>query len=155
MLERMFKGPLDGNAGAPGDAMSDRSVHVKTPARVGSRPRALAASVATVPSTFGELTAALGRTRSGVPHEVFLRGTAPGSDASTVVEAIARLASLALQLPSSVTPAARLDWVIEALSTVPGPRSSGAANPGSLPAAVAAALASAAAASVHPRTTAE
>ncbi len=109
--------------------------------RVATRPRALAASVATVPTVFGELTAALGRTRGGAPHEVFLRGAAPGSDASTLVEAFARLASLTLQMPSTVSPSARLTSILEALSTVPGSQSTADGNAGSLPAAVAAAIA--------------
>lgn len=108
-----------------------------------SSPRAMAATVATVPTTFGDVTAALSRTRGGVPHEVFLRGAAPGSDAATIVEAIARLASFALQLPSTVPPTVRLQSIIQALAAVPGTRPSSSGVAGSIPSAVAAALASA------------
>ena len=108
-----------------------------------SSPRAMAATVATVATTFGNVTAAVGRTRAGVPHEVFLRGAAPGSDAATIVEAIARLASFALQLPSTVPATVRLQSIIEALAAIPGTRPSSPGVAGSIPSAVAAALASA------------
>lgn len=112
--------------------------------KVESYPRAMAATVATVTTTFGEVTAAVSRTQGGAPHEVFLRGAAPGSDAATIVEAIARLASFALQLPSTVSPNARLQSIIQALDSLPGTRPSSPGVAGSIPSAVASALASAA-----------
>lgn len=111
--------------------------------------------MASVATTFGEVTAAVVRTRSGAPHEVFLRGAAPGSDAATIVEAIARLASLVLQLPTPVPTADRLDRIIQALAGVHGTRPTTPSVAGSIPVAVAAALASAFGTSPRPSATTE
>ena len=120
--------------------MREESITTRRNEGAPSRPRRLVASVATVVTTFGEVTAAIGQTASGAPHEVFLRGTAPGSDAATVVEAIARLASLALQLPSVVPPQERLRSIIEVLDGLSGAHPTSSMVIGSIPVAVAVAL---------------
>jgi hypothetical protein len=73
---------------------------------------------------------------------MFLREGAPGSDA-TIVQAIARLASIALQLASQVPPDDRLASIIHALAGVPGTRPKSSRIAGSIPIAVAGALATA------------
>ncbi|MGC9523641.1 MAG: adenosylcobalamin-dependent ribonucleoside-diphosphate reductase [Anaerolineae bacterium] len=61
----------------------------------------------------------------GEPFEVFLNVGKAGSDTAAVAEAIGRLISLTLRLPSSLPPRARLNEVVEQLAGIGGRRPMG------------------------------
>ncbi len=106
----------------------------------GAHPAIGASSTATVWSPFGALRASVRVDRVGSPREVSLRAAKPGSDAATIVEALGRLASFAIQMPSTVSPAARLKAVIAELEGFAGARRGSPGMATSLPAAAAMAL---------------
>ncbi|MDH7485460.1 MAG: adenosylcobalamin-dependent ribonucleoside-diphosphate reductase [Anaerolineae bacterium] len=80
---------------------------------------------------------------AGQPFEVFLNVGKAGSDTAAVSEALGRLVSLILRLPSTLTPQARLRQIIDQLAGIGGGRSLGfgANRVRSLPDAVAQVLA--------------
>jgi ribonucleoside-diphosphate reductase alpha chain len=59
------------------------------------------------------------------PFEVFLNVGKAGSDVAAVSEALGRLISLALRLPSPMSPVERLEFVVEQLAGIGGGRSMG------------------------------
>lgn len=79
----------------------------------------------------------------GQPFEVFLNVGKAGSDTAAVSEALGRLVSLILRLPSTLTPQARLRQIIDQLAGIGGgrPLGFGANRVRSLPDAVAQVLA--------------
>ncbi|MBC8449449.1 MAG: adenosylcobalamin-dependent ribonucleoside-diphosphate reductase [Chloroflexi bacterium] len=80
---------------------------------------------------------------AGQPFEVFLNVGKAGSDTAAVSEALGRLMSLVLRLPSTLTPQARLRQVLDQLAGIGGgrPLGFGANRVRSLPDAVAQVLA--------------
>ncbi len=80
---------------------------------------------------------------AGQPFEVFLNVGKAGSDTAAVSEALGRLMSLILRLPSTLSPQARLQQVMEQLAGIGGgrPMGFGADRVRSLPDAVAQVLA--------------
>jgi ribonucleoside-diphosphate reductase alpha chain len=79
----------------------------------------------------------------GEPFEVFVQVGKGGSDTMAVAEALGRLVSLVLRLPSPLTPRRRLEEAISQLSRIGGgqPTGFGAAKVLSLPDALARTLA--------------
>jgi ribonucleoside-diphosphate reductase alpha chain len=79
----------------------------------------------------------------GEPFEVFVQVGKAGSDTMAVAEALGRLISLVLRLPSPLTPRRRLEEAISQLSRIGGgqPTGFGAAKVLSLPDALARTLA--------------
>ncbi|MBI5303101.1 MAG: ribonucleoside reductase class II [Chloroflexi bacterium] len=65
------------------------------------------------------------RNGNGEPFEVFCNVGKAGSDTAAVSEAIGRLVSLALRLPSPLTPTERLEEVVKQLSGIGGGRPMG------------------------------
>jgi ribonucleoside-diphosphate reductase alpha chain len=59
------------------------------------------------------------------PFEVFITTALAGSDISRISEALARLISYILQIPSSISPLARLKEVIRQMRNIGGSRSMG------------------------------
>ncbi len=59
------------------------------------------------------------------PFEVFITTAKAGSDISRISEALARLISYILQMPSSISPLARLKEVIRQMRNIGGSRSMG------------------------------
>jgi len=74
-------------------------------------------------------------TEDGEPFEVFVQVGKGGSDTMAVAEALGRLISLTLRLPSPLTPQRRLEEVISQLSRIGGaqPMGFGAGKVLSLP----------------------
>jgi len=58
----------------------------------------------------------------GQPFEVFCNVGKAGSDTAAVAEAIGRLISLCLRLPSPLTPRERLERIVDQLAGIGGPR---------------------------------
>jgi hypothetical protein len=88
--------------------------------RVISRPEVLAGRTIRVRSPFGTVYVTLNEDRNGMPFEVFVNTGKCGSDVAADAEAIGRLCSLLLCLPSSVSEAERIRWIIDNLNGIGG-----------------------------------
>jgi ribonucleoside-diphosphate reductase alpha chain len=109
------------------------TISAVAPATAGPAPR-LTPRPAAVPSLTYRVDTALGTMfvtvtaagaaggSRGSPLEVFVQVGKAGSDAAAVTEAIGRLISLVLRLPSAVGPTARLREVADQLAGVGGTR---------------------------------
>lgn len=118
-------------------AMSDAAL-VKKP-----RPRAVHGSTYEIATPLGKAYVTVNRNGEGEPFEVFCNVGKAGSDTAAVSEAIGRLISLALRLPSPMSPTERLKEIVDQLSGIGGGRSLGfgARRVRSLPDGIAQALA--------------
>ncbi len=107
------------------------------------RPRRLQGSTYRVATPLGKAYITVNRNGEGEPFEVFLNVGKAGSDTAAVSEAIGRLISLCLRLPSSLTGTERLEQIVEELRGIGGPRALGfgAQQVRSLPDGIAQALA--------------
>ncbi len=92
--------------------------------RVGgtARPEILSGRTFRVKSPFGTVFVTLNENEDGTPSELFLNTGKCGSDVSADAEAIGRLCSLVLAMPSSVPRSERIEWIIQNLSGIGGSR---------------------------------
>ena|SRR5687768_4242246 len=112
------------------------------PARPADRVAVLFGTTRTVETPYGSVLVTVNETASGEPTEVFVRAGQTGSDLAGFAEAIGRLCTLCLRLPSTSPPAARLDLIADELVGIGGaPGASSGRGVRSLPDAVARALA--------------
>jgi ribonucleoside-diphosphate reductase alpha chain len=120
-------------AGAPEetDALDDRVVR--------PRPHSLAGATYRMETPIGTAFVTVNQTPGGDPFEVFVQVGKAGSDTMAVAEALGRLISLVLRLPSPLSPRRRLEEVISQLAWIGGgqPTGFGAAKVLSLPDALA------------------
>ena len=120
-------------AGAPEatDALDDRVVR--------PRPHSLAGATYRMETPIGTAFVTVNETPGGDPFEVFVQVGKAGSDTMAVAEALGRLISLVLRLPSPLSPRRRLEEVISQLAWIGGgqPTGFGAAKVLSLPDALA------------------
>lgn len=86
------------------------------------RPRAAEGITYRMPTPLGTMFTTVTRNASGQPFEVFLQVGKAGSDTAAVTEALGRLISLTLRLPSSLSPAERLQEVVDQLAGIGGGR---------------------------------
>jgi ribonucleoside-diphosphate reductase alpha chain len=103
------------------------------------RPEILPGQTIRVRSRFGTVYVTLNENCEGVPSEIFLNTGKCGSDLAAHAEAIGRLCSLLLLLPSSVSEVQRIEWIIKNLSGIGGTKNS-PAEAHSVPDALAVAL---------------
>lgn len=89
------------------------------------RPQKLAGVTYRIATPVGTAFITLNENGEGQPFEVFLNVGKAGSDIAAVAEAIGRLISLLLRLPSSVPPAERLRQVVDQLHGIGGGRALG------------------------------
>ena len=89
------------------------------------RPRALRGATYEVATPLGKAFVTVNRNGDDQPFEVFCNVGKAGSDTAAVSEAIGRLISLCLRLPSPMTPVERLDQVIDQLACIGGGRPMG------------------------------
>lgn len=89
------------------------------------RPRAAEGITYRMPTPLGTMFTTVTRNGGGQPFEVFLQVGKAGSDTAAVTEALGRLISLVLRLPSPLSPAERLQEVVEQLSGIGGGRQLG------------------------------
>jgi ribonucleoside-diphosphate reductase alpha chain len=92
------------------------------PAVVKPRPRSLAGRTYRVETPLGTAYVVVNETGAGDPFEVFVSVGKAGSDTMAVAEAMGRLISLALRLPSPLSPRRRLEEVIAQLAGIGGGR---------------------------------
>lgn len=107
------------------------------------RPRWLPGRTYRVPTPLGTAFITINENGGGQPFEVFMNVGKAGSDTAAVAEALGRLISLVLRLPSPMSAMTRLRQVIDQLSGIGGgrPMGFGAQRVRSLPDGVAQALA--------------
>jgi ribonucleoside-diphosphate reductase alpha chain len=114
-----------------------------TPAVIRPRPRSLNGSTYRTETPIGTAFITVNETTDSDPFEVFVQVGKGGSDTMAVAEALGRLISLVLRLPSPLTAQRRLEEVISQLSRIGGgqPTGFGPAKILSLPDALARTLA--------------
>src|SRR5207244_1965988 len=113
------------------------------PAIIRPRPRSLKGSTYRSETPIGTAFITVNETPDGEPFEVFVQVGKGGSDTMAVAEALGRLISLTLRLPSPLSAQRRLEEVISQLSRIGGgqPTGFGPAKILSLPDALARTLA--------------
>jgi ribonucleoside-diphosphate reductase alpha chain len=113
------------------------------PAVIKPRPHSLAGHTYRMQTPIGTAFITVNDTPDGEPFEVFVQVGKGGSDTMAVAEALGRLISLILRLPSSLSPKRRLEETISQLSRIGGgqPTGFGASKILSLPDALARVLA--------------
>jgi ribonucleoside-diphosphate reductase alpha chain len=113
------------------------------PAVIKPRPQRLEGSTYRKETPIGTAFITVNQTAGGEPFEVFLQVGKAGSDTMAVAEALGRLISLTLRLPSPLSPQRRLEEVISQLTRIGGgqPTGFGPAKVLSLPDAIARTLA--------------
>ena len=89
------------------------------------RPRAAEGITYRMPTPLGTMFLTVTRNGGGQPFEVFMQVGKAGSDTAAVTEALGRLISLALRLPSPLSPAERLQEVVDQLAGIGGGRQLG------------------------------
>jgi ribonucleoside-diphosphate reductase alpha chain len=108
--------------GAKGTEREAAAVPVARPAVVKPRPRSLSGRTHRVETPLGTAYIVVNETEDGEPFEVFVSVGKAGSDTMAVAEAMGRLISLALRLPSPLSPRRRLDEIIAQLTGIGGGR---------------------------------
>ena len=113
------------------------------PAVIRPRPHSLSGSTYRMETPIGTAFITVNETTEGEPFEVFVQVGKGGSDTMAVAEALGRLISLVLRLPSPFSATRRLEEVISQLSRIGGgqPTGFGTAKVLSLPDALARTLA--------------
>jgi ribonucleoside-diphosphate reductase alpha chain len=124
------------NVGVGGDATAAPAIDDRV---VRPRPHSLAGATYRMETPIGTAFVTVNETPGGDPFEVFVQVGKAGSDTMAVAEALGRLISLALRLPSPLSPRRRLEEVISQLAWIGGgqPTGFGAAKVLSLPDALA------------------
>jgi ribonucleoside-diphosphate reductase alpha chain len=89
------------------------------------RPRQMVGTTYRIATPLGKAYVTVNRTGAGEPFEVFVNLGKAGSDLSADAEAIGRLISLTLRLPSPLDSEERLDQVVQELSGIGGSRAVG------------------------------
>jgi ribonucleoside-diphosphate reductase alpha chain len=89
------------------------------------RPHSLAGSTYRMETPIGTAFVTVNDTAGGEPFEVFVQVGKAGSDTMAVAEALGRLVSLVLRLPSPLSPSRRLEEVISQLSRIGGGQPTG------------------------------
>ena len=107
------------------------------------RPRAVHGTTHEIATPLGKAFVTVNRNGEDQPFEVFCNVGKAGSDTAAVSEAIGRLISLALRLPSPMSPTERLQEIVDQLGGIGGgrPMGFGARRVRSLPDGIAQALA--------------
>jgi ribonucleoside-diphosphate reductase alpha chain len=89
------------------------------------RPRRLPGYTFTVNTPLGKAFVTINENGGSQPFEVFINTAKAGSDTAAVSEAIGRLVSYVLRLPSPIAPRERLEEVVNQLNGIGGGRSLG------------------------------
>ena len=130
--------------GDPGkDALEEHEGVAHVPTTVTPRPRTLRGVTFRVDTPLGTGYVHVNQNTSGEPFEVFLNVGKAGSDVQADAEALGRLISLILRMPSPLTPRERVEEIVKQLDRIGGRRDAGM-GPGrvrSIPDAIAQVLA--------------
>lgn len=88
------------------------------------RPRVLPGITYHIQTPLGDAYITVNENNDGQPFEVFVNSAKAGSETAAVSEAIGRLISYILRMPSAVEPRIRIKEVYDLLQTIGGVRSS-------------------------------
>jgi ribonucleoside-diphosphate reductase alpha chain len=110
-----------GTKGAKGDKRGEAPTTAPT-AVVKPRPRSLTGRTYRVETPLGTAYTVVNEHGDGEPFEVFVSVGKAGSDTMAVAEAMGRLISLALRMPSPLSPKRRLEEIVAQLSGIGGGR---------------------------------
>jgi len=113
---------LGTKSGKGGEARDAAPTVAPVPAVVKPRPRSLSGRTYRVETPLGTAYVVVNETQEGEPFEVFVSVGKAGSDTMAVAEAMGRLISLALRLPSPLSPRRRLAEIIAQLAGIGGGR---------------------------------
>jgi ribonucleoside-diphosphate reductase alpha chain len=116
---------LNVGVGAKKDKEPAVAVAVPGPAVIRPRPHSLKGSTYRMETPIGTAFITVNETPEADPFEVFVQVGKGGSDTMAVAEALGRLISLTLRLPSPLSPKRRLEEVISQLSRIGGGSSMG------------------------------
>jgi ribonucleoside-diphosphate reductase alpha chain len=109
--------------------LEDSSLTVSEPTwsqdKIKPRPRIVAGHTYRAETPLGTAFVTVNRNGANEPFEVFLNVGKAGSDTSALAEAIGRLVSLVLRLPSSLSPTVRMREVVSQLFGIGGGRQLG------------------------------
>jgi ribonucleoside-diphosphate reductase alpha chain len=108
------------NVGVAAKADKASAAPAAGPAVVKPRPHSLKGSTYRMETPIGTAFITVNETPEGDPFEVFVQVGKGGSDTMAVAEALGRLISLALRMPSPLTPRRRLEEVISQLARIGG-----------------------------------
>ncbi|MGC9349696.1 MAG: adenosylcobalamin-dependent ribonucleoside-diphosphate reductase [Anaerolineae bacterium] len=114
---------VSATASVPTNAATTPKLHPYTHIR--PRPRSLRGVTYQAQTPLGTAYVTLNTNGMDQPFEVFLNVGKAGSDTAAVAEAIGRLISLTLRLPSPLEPRERLEEIVEQLSGIGGRRPMG------------------------------
>jgi ribonucleoside-diphosphate reductase alpha chain len=126
-----------------GKAAMTEATPVRVETAIKPRPRTLKGVTYRVDTPLGTGYVHVNQGPSGEPFEIFLNVGKAGSDVHADAEALGRLISLILRLPSSMTPRERVEQIVKQLDRIGGRRDAGM-GPGrvrSIPDAIAQVLA--------------
>jgi len=132
-----------GTGGAGKDVLEEHEGVAHVPTTVSPRPRTLRGVTFRVDTPLGTGYVHVNQNTSGEPFEVFLNVGKAGSDVQADAEALGRLISLILRMPSPLTPRERVEEIVKQLDRIGGRRDAGM-GPGrvrSIPDAIAQVLA--------------
>ncbi len=104
---------------------ADKKLTIQLAAPKKPRPRQLHGATYEIATPLGKAYVTVNRNGNEQPFEVFCNVGKAGSDTAAVSEAIGRLISLALRLPSPLTPTERLEQVVMQLAGIGGGRPMG------------------------------
>jgi ribonucleoside-diphosphate reductase alpha chain len=105
-----------------GTKVAEKAEAAVTPAVVKPRPRRLGGRTYRVETPLGTAFVVVNETGEGDPFEVFVSVGKAGSDTMAVAEAMGRLISLTLRMPSPLSPRRRVEEIIGQLSGIGGGR---------------------------------
>jgi len=132
-----------GGSGKERPALEEHEGLAHVPTTVKPRPRTLRGVTFRVDTPLGTGYVHVNQSASGEPFEVFLNVGKAGSDVQADAEALGRLISLILRMPSPLSPRERVEEIVKQLDRIGGRRDAGM-GPGrvrSIPDAVAQVLA--------------
>jgi ribonucleoside-diphosphate reductase alpha chain len=133
----------DAGAEGKGKMAAEETTQAKVTAPVKPRPRTLKGVTYRIDTPLGTGYVHVNQGTSGEPFEIFLNVGKAGSDVQADAEALGRLISLILRMPSPLSPRERVEQVVKQLDRIGGRRDAGlgAARVRSIPDAVAQVLA--------------
>lgn len=105
----------------PGPLAAD----VPVPAQISQRPPILTGQTHSLETHLGTAYITINEDSDGAPYEVFVNQGKAGSDLSPMAEAIGKLTSMLLRVPSTMSPEARLREVVRRLRGIGGSSSVG------------------------------
>src|SRR5574342_1298446 len=104
---------------------TEGTAQTKVAITVKPRPRTLKGGTYRIDSPLGTGYVHVNQGSSGEPFEIFLNVGKAGSDVQADAEALGRLISLILRMPSPLTPRERVEEVVRQLDRIGGRRDAG------------------------------